>query len=402
MNPIEDSYIFLNSFLIDKSINTRYIYMNALKALYCFEEIMGMKLVDFSPTEIQALKDFLRGICRPSSSLLFRNLSERSAETVNQFLGVYRLYLEFKNTENKYLLAKKNSKTRVRINEDFGYAAFGKYKANVNTKVKDEVPRYISLEEYVSIIRLIRRKYTIREECMVRLMYETGMRIGEVLGLTNEDVVCQKIGQKYCNCVYIRNRMTDKRYQFAKTVMKITSTKDYETQAYKQLDVGYQMVFITDELYEMIGDYIDHAHEAARKRYINRYKKTTIADSVCGHSDNFYIFTNSYGGNLSNVSWNKLLRNIFEEVNIQVDEKIRDNNLSHRFRHGFAMFQIQYRNVKALELAEMMRHKSVSSVMKYYRPTISDKIKLKEEYTEDLYNLVPELKEIQHAHEDAF
>ena len=88
------------------------------------------------------------------------------------------------------------------------------------------------------------------------------------------------------------------------------------------------------------------------------------------------------------------MRAIFEKVGIQVDEKIRDNNLSHRFRHGFAMFQIQNRHIDAVQLAEMMRHKSVTSVMKYYRPTISDKIKLKEAFTEDLYSMIPELREV--------
>ncbi len=397
MCPIEDSYLFLNEFLREKSLNTKYVYMNALKTLYSFEAIIGLTLADFTPTDVQLLKDFLRGICRPGETIVFENLTERSAETVNQYLGVYRQFLIYKNEENKYLSAKGSTNARYRSKVDHEINTSQSYKSNVKTINKEEVPRYISVDDYTNIIQLIRQKYTLREECIVRLMYETGMRIGEVLGLTNEDIVNQKIGESYHNCVYIRNRLSDKRYQLAKTTMKPSSAKDYSSKAYSILNAGYQMVFITDELYELLGEYIDSAHEDARNCYIKRYESSTVADSISGSGDNFYIFVNKFGSRLSNVTWNKTLRSIFDELGILVDKKIRDNNLSHRFRHGFAMFQIQHRHIDAVQLAEMMRHKSVSSVMKYYRPTISDKIKLKEKYTADLYSIIPELKEAPYA-----
>lgn len=397
MRPVEDSYGFLNEYLRDKSMNTKYVYMNALKALYSFEAIVGVELADFTPTDIQLLKDFLQGKCRAGETIVFENLTERSAETVNQYLGVYRQFLIYKNVENKYLFAKGSASARYRSRVDRELNISQSYKSNVKTVSNDEVPRYISVEDYSNIIRIIRQKYTLREECIVRLMYETGMRIGEVLGLTNEDIVNEKMGGRYHNCVYIRNRMTDKRYQLAKTVMKPTSVRDYRSKAYNTLNAGYQMVFITDELYELLGEYIDNAHEGARDNYLRRYEGSTVADSVFENDDNFYVFINTFGSRLSNVTWNETLRSIFAELGIQVDKKIRDNNLSHRFRHGFAMFQIQNRHIDAVQLAEMMRHKSVASVMKYYRPTISDKIKLKEEYTADMYSMIPELKEVLYA-----
>ena len=194
--------------------------------------------------------------------------------------------------------------------------------------------------------------------------------------------------------MYIRNRLTDKRYQLAKTVMKPSSTASYKSKAYNTHNAGYQTVYITDELYELLGKYIDEAHESSRAKYQGRYETSTVADSVCGNADNFYIFINNYGSRLSNVTWNETLRKIYRETGLEVDEKIRDNNLSHRFRHGFAMFQIQHMHRDSVELAALMRHKSIASVMKYYRPTISDKIKLKKSFTEELYSLIPELKEV--------
>ena len=394
MHPIEASFGFLNVFLRDKSTNTKLMYMNALKVLYSYEAIIGTQLKDFTPSEVEMLKDFMLGICRPGETIVFEGLTERTSETVNQCLGVYRKYLDYLREKNDYLSAKKGTSFRYR-NVVTGEADYSRgYKVKVNTSPKKEVPKYISLTEYGNIIKLIRQNYTIREECIVRLMYETGLRIGEVLGLTNEDVVSEGSDGDFHNTVYIRNRLTDKRYQHAKTVMPPSSKASYKSKAYNTQNAGYQTVYITDELYELLGKYIDEAHEAAREKYQHRYEESTVADSVCGNADNFYIFINNYGSRLSNVTWNETLRRIYKEAGLEVDEKIRDNNLSHRFRHGFAMFQIQHMHRDSVELATLMRHKSIASVMKYYRPTISDKIKLKESFTEELYSLIPELKEV--------
>ena len=48
----------------------------------------------------------------------------------------------------------------------------------------------------------------------------------------------------------------------------------------------------------------------------------------------------------------------------------------------------------AVELSKLMRHSSISSTLIYYNPTISDKIKLKTEFTKELYSILPELKNI--------
>lgn len=397
MNPIRETFNFLNFALERKTMNTKYVYMNALKFLYCFEEIIGLQLKDFSPINVEAFKDFLQGICRPGNTFVFENLTERSSETVNQYLGVYRSFLAYKNEENKYLQVRGHNSARYRVAVDRSIGVSQGYKTNIKTLNSVEIPRYISVDDYAKIIKHIRQQYTMREECIVRLMYETGMRIGEVLGLTNEDVVNQKFGENYYNCVYIRNRLTDKRYQMAKTTMKVISRKEYKSKAYRTANAGFQRVFITDELYELIGQYIDIVHNEARDSFSRRYMESTKADSVNGETDNFYIFINAFGSRLSNVTWDGILRKIFEEVGIQVDKRIRDNNLNHRFRHGFAMFQIQYRHIDAVQLANMMRHKSVSSVMKYYRPTISDKIRLKENFTQDLYGLIPDLREVTYG-----
>lgn len=56
------------------------------------------------------------------------------------------------------------------------------------------------------------------------------------------------------------------------------------------------------------------------------------------------------------------------------------------------MYQVKYRHLKALELMGKMRHRNLSSVQFYYKPTTSDEIELKTQFTEDLYTIIPELK----------
>ena len=63
--------------------------------------------------------------------------------------------------------------------------------------------------------------------------------------------------------------------------------------------------------------------------------------------------------------------------------------MSHRFRHGFAMFLVQYKNIRLEELKLLMRHESLSSTAIYYRPTEDDVATIKEDFSKTLEELIP-------------
>ena len=65
-------------------------------------------------------------------------------------------------------------------------------------------------------------------ECIIRLMYQSGLRIGEVLELTFEDIVEDNNNYK----VIIRNRFTDRTFQKAKFLMTITDRNQYRSRDY--------------------------------------------------------------------------------------------------------------------------------------------------------------------------
>ncbi|MBR2675728.1 MAG: site-specific integrase [Solobacterium sp.] len=404
MVPISDAFSFVNQYLAGKALNTRIKACEALKVLFCFEEIVGKQIKTFKASDINDLKYFLHGYS-PSGQLLSLDLATiRSNDTINGYLSVYRNYLGYLGITDHSLFDTSGRITypRDEIGSDFAYRGKN-YKNNERSPKKViEVPKYISVEEFEAILKYIRKKYSLREEIIVRLMYQCGLRIGEVLGLTFDDVVMEKSNDGvYFPIAYIRNRVSDKYGQFAKTCMKVFSRKQYTTSEYNTYGYGYQSVVLPRDLYDLINEYIETTHVPIRDNPVTnkRYITKSIADRVRGselyEDDNYYIFINSIGTPFSIASWDDILRDIFKSVGIHVDKNRRKNNLNHRFRHGFAMFQVMYLGVKEVELAKLMRHSNLSSVLCYFQPTITDQIKLKTEFVESLYEVVPALRRTQ-------
>lgn len=392
-----DAFKYINRELLNKSVNTRIKANEALKFLFSFEEMIGRKFHEFSSNDINALKYFLHGYSPESFDMTLKGFSLRNNETINGYLSVYRGYLTYLGHTNNPLFSTKNIPSQFLKNAS--YKATQRYSKNEKYTYSNEVPRYISADEFINILAYVRENGSLQDELIIRLMYQCGLRIGEVLGLTADDVTNeQQADGSYSKIAYIRNRLTDAKYQHAKSCMKIISRKQYNTPEYNTMDDGYQFVILPDDLYDLINNYIEKEHSAIRENdaKAQRYYKKTIADRTRLENDyeddNYYIFINSVGTPLSAGSWNDRLREIFSSVGISVDTQKKEHGLNHRFRHGFAMFNVQYLNVKEVELARLLRHRSVNSVLCYYRPTTSDKINLKTEFANSLYEIVPSLK----------
>ena len=68
------------------------------------------------------------------------------------------------------------------------------------------------------------------------------------------------------------------------------------------------------------------------------------------------------------------MKNIFQQVGIQIDRGKKTDNLNHRFRHGFAMFKVLHEGFDEIKLAYVMRHSNTNSVSAYFNPTEDDLI----------------------------
>lgn len=398
MNPVSDVFQFLNCSNYSQSINSKIKALQALKFLYSYQSIFNKNIEDFTASDIEVFKLFLKGNISKGNTISFENLTSRSNETVNAYLSIYRNYLNFLGKENKVLFETKTVTTSIIAAPDCSVEEKSKtYTSNEKTITIDDVPDYISVEDFGKIIDEIRKNYTVRDEIIVRLMFECGLRLGEVLGITNDDFVRETINGEEVAVLYIRNRISDKPYQQAKTCMKVHDIKQYQSKEYNLKDWGYQTVFVDEDLEDLILDYINEEHVKARKNHKSNYYSSTIADRVRKTTSddvediNYYLFINSLGKPLSKTVWNYLLRDIFIACGIPVDKGNKKHNLSHRFRHGFAMFYVKELGYGVVELKEVMRHRSLSSVACYTKHTSTDKTKIKTDFVTELKTLLPAL-----------
>jgi integrase/recombinase XerD len=252
------------------------------------------------------------------------------------------------------------------------------------------VPPYIRAEEFQRLLVVMRRKNDLAGIILVRLMYGSGLRIGECLGLTIEDLITKESETGVEYALLIRNRPSDRRTQLAKNKPKVIDIRECHTKTYKQ---ETDVIYLDEGTYRLIFNYLETQHEYHAYAHPEKYKESIASKIEESDFDNHYIFLNPKGGLLKIKEWNERLRQYFIESNIPVDVGTKQSGLNHRFRHGFAMFALKHWDEppSLLQLKKLMRHTSLSSTVVYTRETIEEEIALKEEFIRALYNEIPEL-----------
>lgn len=410
--PISPAFQFINYSYEEQSEHSQILAVSALKLLYSYLEIFGLSIEELTKDELKKFKQFLRGMSPDGAIISFDLSTTRSAVTINGYLSVYRKYVTYLGITDSVLLdTKKVTEISFISPGSEMQTTVTQYTSNERVPEKGQVPAYISVRDFQKILKVIRDEYSDREECIVRLMFEGGLRIGEILGLTSEDVrnehiINERTGAEFdAGVVYIRNRFTDKKYQHAKRRVIVTNRKQYTTNAYIK---DWQKAYVSTALVDKIDDYINDTHDdfyrvaaKSKDKFNDNYKKYTITDIVnprtyvdkqgIPYDDNYYIFINSIGKPLNISTWNDIMREIFIKAGIKVDTDVRKNNLNHRFRHGFAMYLVHYHNINPADLKKALRHRSLSSVMIYYNPTDDDIAEVQAGFTNSLLDVLPDI-----------
>lgn len=389
--PVKDVTRYINIALGNKAENTRSQAIHNLRKLYLFRDLIGKDFASWEAAEIANLVRYLRKLAPAGGDYIINYTPEPvSNNTVNETLSTCRGYFSFLN-----IICPALSDSHV-IHDRFGNLIENrpvrrtKYDSSLSTGTPSlVVPMYISVDDFKRILDVVRSDKDCQAEIIIRLMYCLGMRIGEVLGLTTEDITLKKIDGVYKPVIYLCNRVSDnKKEQSAKSEMKALSKAVYHN---IKRDRNY--IPLTESLYDFIMEFVEHKLDnAAEKGKL----KNAAADSVLGQKipePNYYIFLNRIYKPMTSRSWNNYLHKVYERAGIHVDKKVRQHNLNHRFRHGFAMFQIIYNKLDAVKLKVLMRHKSISSVMIYFRPTEADTYNIKTEFVESLLKEIPALSE---------
>ena len=244
---------------------------------------------------------------------------------------------------------------------------------------KNEVPEHIKLSEFKKMMELIDNEespYTLREKVIISLMYKRGLRIGEVMGLTIEDIL-QNPDDPNSGLLVLRNRVSDKKHQHAKGAMKVFSRDDYNTEAYKRCDVGFETIALPPEMYELLREYIYESRDQFNmtdKAWENMKNKCK-ADSVFGDEiENYYTFTSKNYTPISKTGWNRIVKSIFQDIGIILDKNKKRENLNHRFRHGYAMFLLYEMKYPDWMVQKELRHKSIATLSIYHTPTKEQKL----------------------------
>lgn len=378
---ISDVFKYINFSYSLNTINSKEVAGNALKILFSFSEIINKKIKDFSKSDVQNLSEFILGISVSGNSIMFELKTSRSNNTHNIYFDVIRKYIEYAGIKNNNFFEKvivSLDKVGIGFLAHTKDTTVNKYKINKSSYTihKNIVPKYIKNDEYIRITKMLDKEntvYSLRDKIIINLMYTRGLRLGETLGVTLEDIKINK-DNSGGGTLYLRNRLSDKKYQMAKTCYKPRSREDYSTRIYNTKDYGYQLVVLPPALMEDIYRYIELSRDidnVSFKITENIYTQA-IADNVEKENKNFYLFLNKNGTPLSSAGWNKRLKNLFSELDIEMDIDVRKNNLSHRFRHGFAMFLINNEKKSIEYVQKQMRHRSINSTLIYYNPEEQD------------------------------
>lgn len=392
MVPVREVYEYLNFALRDSPLNTRSKIANALRLLYCFLSLSQRTIAEMDEKAFSEFVYFIRGIeINPNEYSL---ITQRNNNTVNGYFAAYRSFYKHIGVDCLPLFSSHSVLARSLFDGSCGHTMRTKYDHNLrgNSNADRYAPKYISPSEFRVLYQAAKSSGDKQAELIMHLMYGYGMRLGEVLGLTLEDIGEIETNNKLIPVLWLRNRISDKKFQYAKGLPHVASPKQYASKAYK---LAQTKIIITRNLYKDLLSYLDEKFATFQEKRPADLALSN-ADLVSDNSymdQNYYIFLNRYGKPLSDQVWNNKLKEYYKQAGIKLDSHIRENNLSHRFRHGFAMFHAHFAKHRAseLELQQLMRHKSLMSTLVYYNPTPEDELRIKEGFQNELYEMMPEL-----------
>jgi integrase len=378
---IDEVFEYLNYKLSNATLSRKEQATTSLKLLFSYSALIDIPIEEFSATDVGNFSTFILGISSKGNYSSWDLKTTRSISTHNFYFDAIRSYLKISNAKNSHFFKKEI----VAVEKGgFGMMAHTKtvkvekYRTNLsrNESFTNLVPKYISINEYKKIIEYISERestFTQRNFIIIKLMFLTGMRLGEILGLTVEDVQ-QHPDDKEAGILKLRNRLSDRKDQRAKGTPKPIDKSEYQTINYKNKT---QEITLSPELMTQFKNYIDESRNLFYKseKYFDNLASLSVADSVEKHTpDNYYIFLNKNGTPLTASGWSKYLKRVFVDVGISIDEDTKRDNLSHRFRHGYAMYLIQHLKKELIEVKDLMRHKSLSSTAIYFNPTQKEKL----------------------------
>ena len=216
IEPIEKYLHYLDS--VGRSPNTIVSYAHNLKL---FWEFLRDSKLDWLQINLEQLSNFIHWLRNPNSGVLSiePQVSKRSEKTINHCLTTVCGFYEF---QERIAMVKGVDAYRYQMQRGSKYKPF----LHHISKSKEVKTRLLKIKEPKTfpgcltseqVNTLVSACNTLRDKFLVRLLYETGLRIGEALGLRHEDMVTGK-----SNEVHVVPRLDNINYVRAKSGVERT------------------------------------------------------------------------------------------------------------------------------------------------------------------------------------
>ncbi len=274
-----------------KSNKARKSVANIFRTMYSYLYLMGWYTIEnLNYNRANLLVDFLKN---PSKDVESGGNLVRDNNTVAHYLTRIRSYVRWLGVRKDHPLLRSDI---VMFIDKYGNRQVReKNEISVRHYSNDTIRYHITYDEYERIREakcLESEYYRLLVKCIVDLMFRHGLRIGEVFAITLEDIYTDSDGE---TCVVIRNRFTKDKFRLAKGCTKVVTRHNYRDREYQTYDVGYQVVYLEEDVVRTLFAYMSATHEFLpprakedKKVFRKRKKtyKTTVADTVANYINN--------------------------------------------------------------------------------------------------------------------
>lgn len=302
IEPISEYLLFLRN--TGKSIYTVRTYAHHLKI---FWEYLDAKKLQWDQVALDELAYFvatLNGLVE--DKVVYLEKTKRSARTINQVVNAVASFYQFQHRlghapDMQLSQWKKSFHHHKAFKPFLHHLNRSKLKRSSILKLK-ESKKQPHIVEADTIKKMLMACKHLRDKFLICLLYETGCRIGQALGLRHEDI------ETFNNTIIIRPRLDNVNLARAKTQEE-------------------HLIHVSPSLMQLYSDY-----------YIHEY----------GQVDSDYVFINLWQGEIGKpISYNAvitLFQRLSKKLNVHVTpHMLRHTHATELIQAGWSMAHVQKR-----------------------------------------------------------